>query len=454
MLIVLDVSVVDAKGAAMGNVEVTVVNVTNGRSDPRYTDGNGFTNHAIEGNAGDLCVITTNGVRFVGSTAAPVEGPGYYRLTDQPAQTFTLTAQSFKRPLTSLRGREASTLHFEGNHLVNAEGVVTPLRSQSFFLGLARMSVGEDITPALRYARDVAGSNMLRTFIMMQYVAEGAGLPVLTPQRGLDQLEAFLTLAAAEQMYVEVTAGDAQVLLPQLDAQQEFFAEVGRVMARHPNAALLTLNEPWKNGLDPFHSLSGVSGVMCGRGASQVESAPFMPPLDVVDQHTERSLADEGYKWVRHQWEMHNFDRAYHEEPMGCAEVQQDGRRDNNPAAFAQAAVVGEVSGVGWCFHPEYGIAAQVPSDGSQQARCAEAVGTARRWVSEESQAWHPTRAGLAESALLLDDAHALRVYMRLGAEKGQAVAVRPQGYVAVGQNGWRVTAQSSDGAFIDMARG
>ncbi len=335
---------------------------------------------------------------------------------------------------------------------MNEHGPI-PIRAHSFFLGILRHRLGEDIRPAIRYARDVAGSNTLRVFVYMKFVPELNGLPVLTPEDGLASLPDFLALARDESMYVEITAGDAQQLQPDVAEQRQYFAKVATVLQQFDNRFLLELNEPWKNGLDPFLSLDDAAGVFRARGSSAVEGDPYEPRLDAYDQHTERSLAEDGYKWVRHQWEMHHFARAYHEEPMGCGERQIDGRRDNNPAAFAQGAIVGEGSGVGWCFHSDYGIEARLPDAGSRQDACAHAVGAARRWFRPETQTWKMTRAGLSDSAVVLDDAHALRVYQRLGDSEGQAVAVHPQGYIAVGQNGWRIVHQSADGAFIDLAR-
>lgn len=345
-----------------------------------------------------------------------------------------------------------SRARFDGDVLANNAGAL-PIRSQSFFLGLLRHAMGEDVRPAMRYARDVAGSNTLRVFAYMKYVPEQVGLPVLTPNVGISALSSFLSVAREESLYVEVTAGDAQELQPDATEQRDYFRRVSDVMRERDNSLLLELNEPWKNGLDPFRSLDDAGGILLARGASPDENAPYLPRLDLIDQHTERSLDENGYKWVRHQWEQHNFVRVYHEEPMGCGEGMIDGKRDNEPARFAQASVVGEVSGIGWCFHPEYGIRAEVPASGSRQDACAQAVGAARRWFRPEAQRWAMTRAGLSESALVLDDDHALRAFMRLGANDGQAVAVRPRGYTAVGQNGWRVVKQSEDGAFIDLVR-
>jgi hypothetical protein len=287
----------------------------------------------------------------------------------------------------------------------------------------------------------------------MHYIPAALGLPDITGEVTEAALHSYLDLAAAEGMYVDLTAGDAQVVMPTLIAQMRFFQTVRDVMAQHPNAALLSLNEPWKNGLDPFNSLNFAQGVLRSRGSAQDENQQYQPPLEVYTPHTERNLGDEGYRWVRHQWEMHNYqDRpVYLEEPIGCAEEMIDGKRDNSPHRFSQGAVVGEITGAGWCFHPEYGIRAEMPIPGSKQDLCAMAVGNARNWFKPEAQRWTQTRAGLADSALVLDDAHALRVYMRLGQHEGQAVAVHPVNYTAVARNGWHVVQQQ--GAFIDLAR-
>jgi len=350
-------------------------------------------------------------------------------------------------------------LRVEGRCLMNEANEPVPLRSHDCFLGLLRFSLGGDLRPFMRYARDVAGSNCLRVFLFIHYIPRAEGLPALTPAEGLSWLAQFLQLAAEERLYVELTAGDAQVLLPSIAEQRQYFAAVSTVASLYGNAALLSPNEPWKNGMDPFQSLEDAQGILRSRGASPPDSdgdsiPPYDPSLDLISLHMNRSLDEDGYKWVRHQWEAWRLSGAvYHEEPIGCAEAMIEGKRDNAPDRFAQGALVGEIAGCGWCFHSDYGIRALVPPSGSWQDQCARAVGDARSWFKPEAQRWRPTRSGLGDSALVLDDAHALRVYQRLGDHEGQAVAVRPRGYIARAQNGWHVVQQSADGAFIDLAR-
>ena len=178
---------------------------------------------------------------------------------------------------------------------MNEHGLAVPLRSHDAFLGLLRYALGEDLRPFMRYAKDVAGSNCLRTFCLMSIVPAQNGLPPLVPDLALAHLSGYLELAASEGLYVDVTAGDAQILLQQVPAQRMFFRNVGEVMLEHPNAALLTPNEPWKNGLDPYMSLTAVpSGVLRARGASQAENAPYEPPLDCYNQHGSRVYGDDG----------------------------------------------------------------------------------------------------------------------------------------------------------------
>jgi hypothetical protein len=348
-------------------------------------------------------------------------------------------------------------LHLAGSHLETDDGTPVVIRSQSFFTGLLQHLNGDDVRPAMRYARDVAGSICLRTFVALAKIAD------LNPHRPdfWDGAASYLGLAASEGLYVDYAAGDLQILMPDLPEQMRFFHRLGNLAANHPNLWLISPNEPYKNGIDPFNSLDLVTGpVLRSRGSSAQEEAPYTR-LDIYTQHTDRTMVDgaghlleDGYRWVRHQYEQHALGGLqYHEEPMGCADHIQGNRRDNDPARFAQASLVGEVSGLGWCFHSEYGMAAGRPAPGSAQDQCAQAVGAARRWMRPEAQTWHITRSGLADAALVLDDAHALRVYMRLGSREGQAVAVRPRDYHPVAQNGWRVVRQSPDGSMIDVAR-
>ncbi len=95
---ILEVTIVDSGGNPIGGAEVSIVNDLTGYVSSRYADGNGYTNHLLEGTAGTLCTFTTNGYSFTASTAPAPEGPMYYKIPDAPAQSIELTAQPFKQP--------------------------------------------------------------------------------------------------------------------------------------------------------------------------------------------------------------------------------------------------------------------------------------------------------------------------------------------------------------------
>jgi len=94
---IIEVTVHDKAGTPIPNMEVTINNDVLGWVSSRYTDGNGYTNHQMPGNAGDLCTFLTNGYRITGSDTAPPEGPYYLRLGNANNLTVTLTAESFRK---------------------------------------------------------------------------------------------------------------------------------------------------------------------------------------------------------------------------------------------------------------------------------------------------------------------------------------------------------------------
>lgn len=94
---VVEITVKDAAGQPIAGVEVSIVNNVTGLVSSRISDGGGYTNHAVGGAAGHLCTLTTNGYAFTGSSAAPPEGPNYYRLAGDAK--VTLTAAPFKKPV-------------------------------------------------------------------------------------------------------------------------------------------------------------------------------------------------------------------------------------------------------------------------------------------------------------------------------------------------------------------
>lgn len=95
---ILEVTVLDASGHALPGVELTIVNNSTGLTSSRVTDGDGYSNHAVQGKAGQLCTFTTNGYAFTGSTAPSAGSPAYYTLTAADDQRITLNAAPFKKP--------------------------------------------------------------------------------------------------------------------------------------------------------------------------------------------------------------------------------------------------------------------------------------------------------------------------------------------------------------------
>lgn len=95
---VFDLTAVDPTGKPIVGVELSIVNNNTGVTSSRYTDGNGFANHAIVGRPDDLITYTTNGGKIVASTHAPAEGPPYvYLPSGDPHVSAQLALDSFKQ---------------------------------------------------------------------------------------------------------------------------------------------------------------------------------------------------------------------------------------------------------------------------------------------------------------------------------------------------------------------
>lgn len=85
-------------------------------------------------------------------------------------------------------------------------------------------------------------------------------------------------------------------------------------------------------------------------------------PFDYTTLHSERADGDDGFRWVRHMREGESVSAltgkpVVQDEPIGSAGVAQPGRRDDNPQHFRDAALVAAVTGQGFTFHTERGVA-------------------------------------------------------------------------------------------------
>lgn len=96
---VLDITLVDTLGAPLPGAELSMINNNNGAPSSRYSDGTGFTNHALIGREDDLVTFQTNGYRIVAATGQPAIGAQYLYLPPGNHVTLQLSLESFKRGL-------------------------------------------------------------------------------------------------------------------------------------------------------------------------------------------------------------------------------------------------------------------------------------------------------------------------------------------------------------------
>src|SRR4029077_5036194 len=95
----LDVVLVDPGGKPIAGVEIRVATHHTGVQSARYSDGNGFANHAIAGRPDDLCTFQTNGAKIVAATGQPKEGAGYLYLPTDARVSVQLSLEIFKSAL-------------------------------------------------------------------------------------------------------------------------------------------------------------------------------------------------------------------------------------------------------------------------------------------------------------------------------------------------------------------
>lgn len=93
----LDITVVDTLGKPVSGAEVSLINNNNGVPSSRYSDGSGFTNHAMLGRTDDLVTIQSNGYKIVAATGQTPIGPQYFYLPAGDRVTLQLSLDSFKK---------------------------------------------------------------------------------------------------------------------------------------------------------------------------------------------------------------------------------------------------------------------------------------------------------------------------------------------------------------------
>jgi hypothetical protein len=174
-------------------------------------------------------------------------------------------------------------------------------------------------------------------------------------------------LAASRGLYVEWTAGDAQVLGFGLREQQANLDAVTEALMGKPYF-LEALNEPFKNGY-----LGAVPKPLTLRASGDYDDDSLHQHL--LDYHCIHGTRDSESrvfpKWIWDQiWCLYDGWPGFpalnmpvvHDELMGCADVSQPGRRSNNSHHFYLLGTTANYD-IGLTFHCENGMRSELFSD-------------------------------------------------------------------------------------------
>jgi hypothetical protein len=224
------------------------------------------------------------------------------------------------------------------------------------------------------YLRCAASKKLtvVRVLVMAEHMFK------LSPDQGLRALPRFLEFAKAHGLHVEVVALADTAAIP-LDVPAHVRA-VAEICGRHPNALLEIANEPvHPTQVKALHDLgylqslaklipAGVPHALGADGEGQgVDTGTY------ITWHAPRG----GPKgWVAEIARGAEIVRRYNkpvinDEPMGAAQKAIEGRRDNNPRRFREAAAASRRAGLGATFHYEGGLQAKRPN--AVELRCLDA---------------------------------------------------------------------------------
>jgi hypothetical protein len=344
----------------------------------------------------------------------------------------------------------------------------------SDFLLFYRYLIGEDIT-ALLDERLGLGVNVFRVFAM---VAWSEVQPRFYPQDFSDyhpRLKSFIALLQARHARMELSVfPDGKIVMPDEAERQAFLRDVVATVADAWNVFIEVGNEPFQNlpggDIEACELADGIldtTTALVASGAyharSSTEWRPW-PPGDFGTTHCERS--DEWPRKCKDIYDLAMDGAAEGEtrvpwigdEPMGCADANEPGRRSNVPLDFAYYAAGCAMFGPGATFHPDVGTHSAPLT--AIQRDCGEAFYWALDWVPRDAPYWDYQRgdmgseAGIGNMPVLHDDALEIRSYAKTNPEgtKSWAIQIRTSRAHATPRDGWRVVSEPYPG-FVYLER-
>lgn len=315
---------------------------------------------ALQGNPGDKGWGFWNAEE--GGMRLKIEAPGYVDeavLTTAPVQVRVM-----------LKRAPIERLHVEGEKFVTASGKpyvwahVTLMRAYQRFLN------GEDLRPVFQQALEL-GANGIRVLGMFGW-DDGNG-PLIPQQHGetyYSSIGAFAELTAEYGFQIQwVVFADTRLVMGNQQEQLKHFNRVVETVRPHANINIELVNEnnSNQNGID-IAAFPRPQGICSSAGSNGAGSNPPGPYWDYSDLHAERRedrialttttvwFAINGYSEGNDSFP--GTKRAtVNSEPYGFDEVNDPGRRTNDPA-IAYLMGVGCKYGAGGTAHSTDGIQA------------------------------------------------------------------------------------------------
>lgn len=221
---------------------------------------------------------------------------------------------------------------------------------------------GRDLQPVLDQRRE-AGANLLRVFGMYNG-GIGRFIPSEYPAY-FGAFPAFADRLAHAGFQFELTAfADAQNILSQSN-QHAHWSVLESALQGIPNCLVELVNEYPQNGVDPAQ-FSPLIGLLCSRGSNVSDTAGYQPGWSYQTWHGRRDwpkvlFSAEDMWWVgegvgSNGQQFSPTMPVIHDEPIGFSDVNQPGRRSNDPYVARVLGQTGAAFGCGSTFHSDAGI--------------------------------------------------------------------------------------------------
>ena len=332
---------------------------------------------------------------------------------------------------------ESGSLHIDGRIFRTADGQPWTARGVSMFLLAARMALGEDITPQLRWCRRV-GVNIVRVFGRVPWPEwPHWNTPEQNPGYW-NLLRTFFALLSQHGLRCEWTVFTGRGDL--LD-QRRILAQTYEVASEFDHVLVEVGNEPHpapgRNPIPVEAIASGISrrGVLSSYGL-YAEGMHGIATLDYASMHTPRE--EQWVRKARHAQEamQHIGIPILNGEPMGVAEVREGHRRTTDVAGYVRYAAISTLLGPGLHVHLQCGLEGRMPrEDEPVQQAVMEAI---------RDQVWSKIGPEIQQGSYSADHltgsplaAHPLWSYASVRGDQAIGVLVADESIQAAA--GWRV---------------